>query len=368
MGNISGLTINPSTLVRKTRRLPVKGKILVKQGDYVEGNDIIARADMPGFLEVLKVAEKLGIEPIELRDVLIAGEGENVKQGQVLAALKYFFGLFKSEYKSPADGNVEYVSNVTGHVGLRRKPKFVELKSHISGKIAEILSGEGAVVETRASLVQGIFGLGGERQGKIKVFNTDFIMPEAITEEFSGAVLVIRGNIDSTGLKKAVRIKVAGVVCGGIFGKDLNEFLGYEIGSAVTGLEDIGLTVIITEGFGEMKMSERTFKLFSSLNGKSASIDGTTQVRAGVIRPEIIVPIREPGKVSAQENESETKLEIGSNIRLIRSPYFGRTGIVTEMPAAPSIISTGSRLRVLVARLDSGEIVTVPRANAEIIT
>ena len=66
--------------------------------------------------------------------------------------------------------------------------------------------------------------------------------------------------------------------------------MGYEIGVAITGDEEVGLTLIVTEGFGRMAMSMNTFKLLKSANGKNASINGATQIRAGVLRPEIIIP------------------------------------------------------------------------------
>jgi outer membrane lipoprotein SlyB len=65
------------------------------------------------------------------------------------------------------------------------------------------------------------------------------------------------------------RVKyVKGVIVGGINGVTINEFLGYEIGVAITGHEDVGLTLIITEGFGRMRMSDRTFNLLKKNEGK----------------------------------------------------------------------------------------------------
>jgi hypothetical protein len=38
-------------------------------------------------------------------------------------------------------------------------------------------------------------------------------------------------------------------------------------------------------------MAQRTFELLKSLTGKKTSINGATQIRAGVMRPELIVPV-----------------------------------------------------------------------------
>ena len=60
-------------------------------------------------------------------------------------------------------------------------------------------------------------------------------------------------------------------------------------------------------------------------------------------------------------------LDIGSAIRVIREPYFGRLGTVTELPAQLMVVESGTEVRVLKANLEGGDEVCVPRANVEII-
>ncbi len=59
-------------------------------------------------------------------------------------------------------------------------------------------------------------------------------------------------------------------------------------------------------------------------------------------------------------------LEIGTNIRVIREPYFGRLGTVTELPSQLMTVESETEVRVLKAKLDDGREVVVPRANVEI--
>jgi hypothetical protein len=104
------------------------------------------------------------------------------------------------------------------------------------------------------------------------------------------------------------------------------------------------------------------------LEGKTASINGATQIRAGVIRPEIIVPLEDPPHLpeSPPAREAQT-LDIGSAVRIIREPYFGRLGTVVELPPELMEIESGTHARVLKAKLDDGTVAVVPRANVEII-
>ena len=130
----------------------------------------------------------------------------------------------------------------------------------------------------------------------------------------------------------------------------------------------MGLTVIVTEGFGDIAIAERTFNLLKSRNGAEVSITGATQIRAGVIRPAIIIPVDESAPAAKQESEQISGiLGIGYAIRAIRDPYFGQIGKVYALPPEPHQLDSGSKARVLKVEFESGEIVTIPRANVELI-
>ncbi|WP_119319467.1 hypothetical protein [Capsulimonas corticalis] len=373
MGNAytPGLKVSPYTIVRRTRRLPLKGEVLVASGATVAPDTIVARAALPGLMQSVKVAAQLGIDADEMPDSLIVKEGDQVEKGQILASTKSFFGLFKSEVKSPLAGKVETISGVSGNVGIRQPSSPVNLTAYISGAVSEILSGEGVIVETAGALIQGIFGVGGERVGQLKVVSPS---PESnltesdITPDLAGKIIIGGANISGAALRKASEVGVNGIIVGGIIDKDLIEFLGYDIGVAITGHENINITLVITEGFGTIAMARRTYELLASLEGKEGSINGATQIRAGVIRPEIIVPLAEDAqKAKASEAEESGNLSIGTPIRLIREPYFGSLATVSALPPQLTKLESGTVVRVLDAKLADGSIVTVPRANVEIL-
>ncbi|MCI0632287.1 MAG: hypothetical protein L0Y44_16715, partial [Phycisphaerales bacterium] len=137
---------------------------------------------------------------------------------------------------------------------------------------------------------------------------------------------------------------------------------------AITGSEKVGLTIIITEGFGEIAMAERTFKLLVSRQGDEAAVNGATQIRAGVMRPEILIPLptAESGR-TRPAGAMDGLLEIGRPVRIIRDPYFGQIGAVSGLPHEPQALDSGSKARVLEVKFDSGKRVVIPRANVELI-
>ena len=63
----------------------------------------------------------------------------------------------------------------------------------------------------------------------------------------------------------------------------------------------------------------------------------------------------------------EGNLALGTPIRIIREPYFGKLATVAALPPQLTVVGSGASVRVLEATLADGTVVTVPRANVEII-
>jgi hypothetical protein len=170
-------------------------------------------------------------------------------------------------------------------------------------------------------------------------------------------------------LRKAIAQGVRAVVTGGFDDQDLRELLGYDLGVAITGSEELGITLVVTEGFGHIPMADRTYDLLKSCEGRKVSVTGATQIRAGVLRPEIIAPrTRADAATSGGTDLSEQEgLTIGSMIRAIRQPYFGRLGQVTALPPDLAALETEAKVRVLEVEFDDGMRAMLPRANVEMI-
>jgi hypothetical protein len=378
MAYAPGLKTKALVLVRKRRVLPLAGEVIVKENEIVQPDTVVARTYIPGIPVAVNVAEKFGLDPAmdNITYYLKKKAGDKIKQEEVLARSSSLFGLFKKEVLSPIEGVVENISDLTGLVVLREPPIPIELKAYIPGQVAEIMSKDGCIVETPAAFIQGIFGIGGETHGELKVVETTSTMVESdITTAMKGTIIVAPNSIDISALHKAAQVEVAGVVTSCIDEKELTEFMGYEIGVAITGAEEIGLTLIITEGFGnDLPMSMNTLKILKDFDGKLACINGATQIRAGVLRPEVIIPREAKSDETmigydVEDTEAVSEgLKPGILIRIIREPYFGAIGNVTSLPPELQVVETGSTVRILEAKLEDGRQVIVPRANVEIIS
>ena len=365
-----GLTVTERTVVHKRRLLPIPGTVSVKAGDLVRPDSLVAQTELPGKVHSINVANLLGVAPDEVREFLIKKEGDRVEKDEVFAENKPFIKWFKTEVRAPIQGTIDSVSTVTGQVLFRQPPRPLELMAYVEGTVSEVHPGQGVTINTTCTLVQGIFGVGGETWGELVMgvkAPEETLTPEQLTPAMKGKVVVGGAFLGAATLARAKDIGVAALVVGGIHDKDLRALLGYDLGVAITGTEKVGLTLILTEGFGTIPMAAKTFALLTKYAGHKASVSGATQIRAGVIRPEIIIPADGESQATPRESVEPGGIRVGAQVRIIRDPLFGRIGQVTALPHELKQIETESHVRVLEVSFPDKTSAVIPRANVEII-
>ena len=366
-----GLRVTERATIRKERRLPIAGDVLVERGAEVRAETVVARADLPGDVATVNVVNQLAIGPDELDRYMLKAEGDAVSADEVIAETRPLIKWFRSVAKVPIDGTIETVSRVTGQVLIRGTPQPVEVRAYIDGRIVEVQAREGVVVETTGAFVQGILGIGGEVTGEIALAADApdaVIAPEDLSAELAGMIVVAGSLITSEVYARATQLGIAALVCGGFHDTDLRELLGYDLGVAITGHESVRPILIMTEGFGRIAMAHTTYELLARHAGQRASANGATQIRAGVLRPEIIIPAAAgAAPAAAREEASALGLTVGSPVRIIRQPCFGRLGAVRSLPTGVQAVESEAKVRVVEVEFPGGESMIFPRANVEAI-
>ena len=292
-----GLRVAELTVLAKERRLPIKGEVLVKQGDVVTSDTVVARTHLPGNVQLDERREQARRPARGPSDGdAEAGRATSIEKGEAIAETQGFFGLFKSTVRRALHRHASRASRRSpGRCILREPPIPVEIDAYVDGKVVEDHRGEGVVVETYGSFIQGIFGMGGETTGEITIVVDDAgpasrpsrsrrIVRRARS---SSAARTSRGTL----CRRPSQVRRAGVVVGGFDDPDLRRLLGYDLGVAITGHEDIGIDPRSDRGLRRDRDGPATFELLKSREGRKASINGATQIRAGVIRPEIVIPL-----------------------------------------------------------------------------
>ncbi len=436
-------------LVKRVRRLPLPGEILVDRGAIVDPETPVARIPLkPGIPWVIPLARLLGVQPHELSACMLCKRGESVKTKQVIARAIETGIYGRKEYESPISGTIDDISDASGRILIREEfgkeeppvsidaafdlgvkpievPKYmlrqvgeevkksqiiakkgeaaafyskvsvasisglitevnaqtgkvtisrpfrqVVVKGYLDGKVIEILPGRGVVVETPAVVLNGIFGVGGETHGELKVVvsgPSQPLTPELISAEHAGKIVIGGSSATNEALQKALALGVKGVICASASYINLMRSLGCKLGVGITGQENIPMTVILLEGFGQLAMREDMFALLKAMEGSRASINGATQIRAGAIRPEIVVPFPGWDGPLNQPTVADEDLAVGMNVRCVMAPHFGRFGTIREIIRDSQPRETEAKVPVVQVELDDGQMVTVARANVELV-
>ncbi len=111
----------PVIRVRKLRKLPLPGEVLVAAGTSVRPDTPVAKISLrPGIPWVIPVARLLGIDVADLPQSMQRKVGDRVRNREVIArAVKGLYG--QKEYEAPTDGVIEEISEKSGHIIIREE-------------------------------------------------------------------------------------------------------------------------------------------------------------------------------------------------------------------------------------------------------
>jgi hypothetical protein len=362
-------------IVTKVRRIRPPCRIEVSIGQRVDAGSTLAVLEEPGQGHMIVLGETEFAMPM---DVLLANlgydhircvvkrVGEHVSKGEVLARRKPL-GLGARVYRSPFDG-VVYILREPGVVGIR-ETREVKVSAFVPGEVSYVIPDREIAVETVAALVQGTYGIGSETHGELRLITdapTKVARIDDLTPDCRGKVLVCGASVEPGFLPKARDIGVKGVVVASLNDDELASFLGYGP-SMITGHERAGLTLMMTEGFGKIPMLDATYDILRKFEGKTAFLNGATQMRAGVIRPEVVVPRDDLSLEQFRNAQSSNMrgLKRGMRVRVLGGDYFGKIGVIRDVSPNLSRLETESDVQVLEVELDGFGLVVIPKSNVE---
>jgi hypothetical protein len=346
--------VTPLTLIRRLRLLPREGDVLVSSGRLVKANEAVARAIVPQEHRFVNVARLLGVRPDRVERHLLKEVGDEVKQGETIAGRRALLGLRRVRVSSPVTGVVKAV--IGGRVLLEGEPEVVEVLASVHGRIASIEPGRGVTVEAYGALVQLAWGRGGLAWGVLKVMAANAegqADPGALNIDHHNAIVAVNAPLNESFLRVADESHVRAIISPSA---DV---------ALLPVLEGLRYPVALTQGFGDMPMSEGILSLLKANNGREIALDAATPERWRAERPEIIIPLSQaPDERVAQYVPGEP-LEMGQRVRILTPPYLGEIGEVVDLPPRERCLESGLWLHGAEVKLSSKETVFVPFANLE---
>jgi len=229
------------------------GTVIVRERlDYAKGG------------KTINVVEELGIAFDKFDRVVCCEVGQDVEQGQVLASLGPPDMITAKRCQSPVRGRVREINTEYGLIILEPMLEELQVDAWVPGKVQSV-SDRGAEIELQGTMIPGVWGTGPQVHGPLRR-----------DTEASGAILV-RDTVTADDLARFESVRAAGLIVAGLHLGDW---------------ESVGpsFSVVVTGQFGAERFDDHVREGLSNHEGRQTSLDPTTQLRAGVIRPRIILP------------------------------------------------------------------------------
>ncbi|MFH1084624.1 MAG: hypothetical protein V1772_02510 [Chloroflexota bacterium] len=340
----------PITQIVRRRLLPTAGRVVVKVGDRVQPDDIVAQATVVGQLAVLDLASALGVSAEAAERFVQVAPGTQVEAGALLASRRSLWRGHR-EVRAPLSGVAERVED--GYLFVRQQPQPYHLRAALPGVVVEQYPHRGVAIAATGALVRGIWGSGHEHQGILATMvasPAEELTWERVGLRYRGTIIV--GGIleDPRVLLRARQFRLVGIVVGSML-PNLHSLC-----------QRLGLAVMVTEGMGRIPMAEPVFELLRACHGRTAMLAGPES--PGGMGPELIVPL--PAEADENPvNVAVQPVQVGTRVRLTRAPYVGVVGEVVTLPSAPQETVLGTHAEGALVRLPEGRRVFVPLVNME---
>ncbi len=342
--------ILPITVIRRERVLPVPGRVMVRKGQNVSATDIIVEANVQPEYVLLDVARGLGVSAERSDQLLQVQAGDQVARGDLVAGP---LGLAQRVVRSPRDGKV--ILTGSGQVLIEAASKPFQLKAGMPGEIVELVSDQGAIIDTTGALIQGVWGNGQIDFGLLTVLAKSpdqLLTPDQLDISLRGSIVLGGCCEDPEVLKAADELPLRGLILASMSLK------------MIPSVSQLQMPVILIEGFGRRPMNSVAYKLLSTSERREVAINAEAWDCYTSSRPEVIISLPATGDVTLPKKASFFTRD--QQVRVLSAPYVSKVGIILELKESV-VYQNGLRAQSAEVRLETGEKVNLPLANLEVL-
>ena len=222
---------------------------------------VVVREDLEytGRHVTVKMAEDLQISPGHLGPYLQCEVGQEVDQGQWLAAR-----TTRRRYSvSPIRGKIKDLSLEYGVAVIEPLLEELQVDAWVPGEVTEVTE-KGCVVNCTGTDLTGAWGIGGEAFGKLA---WDHVVESGI---------IAMDTVSAGELAQLIEAGVRGLIVGSLHLDLLHD-------------SPPEFPVIVMESFGAQPLRSEIRGVFEAHDGSHVSVSAHTQLRAGVIRPRVVL-------------------------------------------------------------------------------
>ena len=373
------LRIEKDIVTRVKRVLKGKGKLNITVGQQVTPADIIGTALISSGFRTLNLADALSVSADKINKYLKKQIGQRVYKDELLAFKEGGLLGGKKIVLSPTDGTLDHINPKTGEIRLTHLAKKVDLPSGVFGIVEKADNERGiATIKTQVSRVYGMFGSGRWRDGNLIILGSrDSLINKAdISPKYDDHILVGGSLIFKDAITAAISAGINGIITGGINAQDYRSMAGGKISFPKKLENDIGISIIVCEGFGSLQIGEDLYPLLKEYNGKFVSMEGNSAIlnlpsfeSKSIIRVKAtqLPPIPESEFETEEKVMSVRELKVGDRVRAIGNTYGGEQGRILFIDQTESILAAGLKA-ILVTIETKRRKIQLPVANLEVIS
>ena len=285
--------------------------------------------------------------------------------------------LFSStEQVAPFTCRITVFDEAKGRIEMVPMYQISQLQAHLSGFVRALPEPGACILATYGYRFQGAVGYGDEGSGVVHplVGEKRDVDEVDIHGDLQGRIVIARGGATLGALEKLAVKQVAGLVLGSLDIDTLAEFSKQEPLQQLGHLMALPYPIVLLQGY-EGTIAKEIYSDIATLAGRYALIDASTHLRAGVARPELLVPLNEevePRRESLLYDETvqgeEITLLAGERVVITRNPHAGQLAEIVRVGNTLEATPAGTCVVMAEVRLvgnNSGTTVFLPLANCK---
>lgn len=373
------LRIEKDVVTQVTRSLKGQGSLNVKVGQQVAPDELIGSATVASGFRILNLSALLSVPPEQVEKYLMRKLNQRIYKGELLAFKKGWLFSGEKIVISPTDGILDFLNTKTGELKIAFLPKRADLPAGVFGFVEDVNPAKGQVIiRTLVTKIHGMFGSGRARDGTLYIFSkkNSLVSRGEIQTKYDGQILVGGSLFFKDAISASISLGISGIIMGGINAEDYKSMAGGRLVFPKKLDNDIGIGVVVCEGFGSIPIGDDIFSVLSEYEGKFVFIDGNKALISlpsfsssslTKIKNTKLPPLQkyESGEFAGYSMETQ-ELKIGSKVRIVGNSYLGEQGKILSIDNTPTLLASGAK-GYLVMIETSRRKLRIPVANLEII-
>ncbi|NMB55758.1 MAG: hypothetical protein GYA15_13765 [Leptolinea sp.] len=337
------------TTIRRSRLLPVPGRVLVSPGQKVSGSDAVAEAINPTGHFFMDVRSILKVDTDTAGELIQRKKGEHLAKGDILAETG---GEFSRVVRAPIDCEITEINS--GVIIMETRGEPLQVRAGLPGFVRELNGEFGVVVESGGALVQGVWGndlIGAGLLVMLCEKPDEELTLRQLEASARGSVAVAGYCLTGEAIRMAAELELQGLILSSIN----PELMGL--------IDNLHFPIMLIEGFGKIPMNSTAFSIFHELEKRDAAIHARQWDQTTGDRPEVLIPFQ----TQALQPPEVDEFAPGQIVHVKLPPFSGEVGTILGLNAGMTQLSNGLRAPTAVLRKQNGDQITVPLANLDLI-